>query len=141
MIENIDILKNNILIAEFMGRKFYAYSGNKSYKFGFSSYKFCIEAIQKYKWVGYTPELGWQQGVGEYHTSWDWLMPVWQKCKEIGFWMCCNGFGKLWNEKSKEIEVAISMEINCEKSAIKIAELIEWYNENNKQNENTKTTN
>lgn len=70
----------------------------------------------------------------QYHTSWDWVMPVWGKCKEIGLWMMLNGYDKLWLEKAKEIENAIINELDCAKAATKLSQLIEWYNE-------TKSTN
>lgn len=73
----------NRLIAEYMGRKFYAYNDNKSYKKSFSSYDKCQAWIDKIKAVGYKPELGWKQGCGDYHSSWDWLMPVVEKINTL----------------------------------------------------------
>jgi hypothetical protein len=122
--------EGNKLIAEFMGKTFRAYKGNSSVMEDFKSYSDCLKAIKTNKWKGYAPEIGWKLGCGKYHESWDWLMPVWLKCKEIGLWMMTNGYDRLWLEKSKEIETAIVHEIDCNKAAFKIAQLIQWYNLN-----------
>jgi hypothetical protein len=73
----------------------------------------------------------------DYHTDWNWLMPVWAKCKEIGLWMYINNHDKLWIEKSREIDAAIVHEIDCSKACMLISNLIEWYNQQN----NTTCTN
>jgi hypothetical protein len=77
------------------------------------------------KGFGYSGETGLK-----YHSSWDWLMPVWFKCKKIGLFMMTNGFDSLWLDKSKEIESAIVNEINCDLAARRISYLIDWYNKN-----------
>ncbi len=76
----------------------------------------------------YKNNLGFHIDDFKYHESWDWLMPVWRKCKDIGLWMLTNGHDKLWLEKSKEIENAIIREFDKEKSATLISQLITWYN-------------
>ena len=69
----------NELIAEFDGRKFKPYKGNSSYTIEFDSYAACQKWIKENKADGYSPEIGYQLGTGQYHTSWDWLMPVVEK--------------------------------------------------------------
>lgn len=68
--------EENTLIAEFMGRKFEARLGDTSYQRLFTSYTECLEYIKKHDLNGYTPQLGWGMGCGQYHESWEWLMPV-----------------------------------------------------------------
>jgi hypothetical protein len=84
------------------------------------------------------PEWGkahWGNDFFEYHYSWDWLMPAWKKCTDIGLFMMTNGFDRLWLEKEKEIEDAIVREVDCKKAAILISMLIKWYNTQSKNTE------
>lgn len=99
------IIENNKLIAEFMGLKQY---DNKMWD-NPTRHSLCFDL--------------------NYHSAWNWLMPVWKKCTEIGLWMMTNGHEKLWLEKSKEIENTIIREFDCQKASSKIAQLIQWYNE------------
>ena len=69
----------------------------------------------------------------KFNCSWDWLMPAWSKCKEIGLWMNTNGHDKLWIEKSREIDSAITHEINLFKAFNLIYKLIQWYSKEKKQ--------
>lgn len=75
--------ENNILVAEFMGRDFFAYNGNRSFNTAFKSYAECQEFINSNKLVDYKPELGWEENIGKYHESWNWLMPVIEKINNI----------------------------------------------------------
>lgn len=75
--------EGNRLIAEFMGRKFKPYKDNHSYDAEYNTYAECLSAIEENKWMGYTPQLGWKIGVGKYHSSWDWLMPVVEKIEKM----------------------------------------------------------
>ncbi len=68
----------------------------------------------------------------KYDSSWDWLMPVYRKTAEIGLWMMTNGYDKAWIEKGKEIEYAILTEETPQRAATLIAQLIEWYNQQQK---------
>jgi hypothetical protein len=74
----------------------------------------------------------------KYHTSWDWLMPVWKKATEIGLYMMTHGHERLWLEKEKEIETALIREFDCQKAATLIAALITWYTTTNPVNTNNK---
>jgi hypothetical protein len=69
-------------------------------------------------------------GVIPFHKDFNLLITVWTNCAFIGLWMMTNGHGKLWLEKSKEIENIILHEGDAEKAANYIAKLIDWYNEN-----------
>lgn len=70
------IVTANIPIAEYEGRKFIPFKDNSSYKVQFDTYKECEDWIKKEPIKGYAPELGYRLGLGEYHSSWEWLMPV-----------------------------------------------------------------
>ena len=68
--------EGNIVIAEFMGRKFKAYNHNSSFNEEFATYQECMEFIQENKYKGYKPELYWEGRCGQYHKDWNWLMEV-----------------------------------------------------------------
>ncbi len=78
--------EGNILIADFMGKKFTPYKGNRSYDIELS-YSDCENWIIKHGLdsEGYKPELGWGIGTGKYNESWSWLMPVVEKIESIQF--------------------------------------------------------
>jgi hypothetical protein len=63
-----------------------------------------------------------------YHSSWDWLHPVYRNVAEIGMWMITNGHDKLWLEKSKEIDNAMLTGETPEMASILISQLIKWFN-------------
>jgi len=71
-----DYDEGNIVIAEFMGRKFKAFNHNSSYNQEFSSYDDCMDFIRENKLNGYTPQLNCGGGCGQYHKDWNWLMEV-----------------------------------------------------------------
>jgi hypothetical protein len=56
-------LENNKLIAEFMGYNAYEYRGHTMFIFADDNHRTDVDL--------------------HYHTSWDWLMPVVQKCYKI----------------------------------------------------------
>lgn len=72
--------KGNILISEFLGKKFKPYYGNSSYDIKFDTYQECADWIRdSHLEKEYSPELGWNCGVGNYHKSWNDLMPAVEK--------------------------------------------------------------
>lgn len=75
--------KQNVQIAEFMGKEFFAYKENRSYDMPFKTYEECQEAIVRNKWYGYTPQHNWNMEFGRYSTSWGWLMPVLEKISNL----------------------------------------------------------
>src|ERR1700709_861404 len=79
----MNYLEGNRLIAEFMGRKFFAYKDNRSYSEPFDKHADCVKFISDNNLIGYVPELGWELKNGKYHTDWDWLMPVVEKIQSI----------------------------------------------------------
>lgn len=115
------------LIAEFMGYKFNAYPelkhqnitkpGKNDWHYAtWESWEFDNHLVKNFR----------------YDDSWDILMPVWSKCREIGIWMMTNGHDQLWFEKSKDIENAIIRDVDCEKAADRILQMIQWYKINRK---------
>lgn len=72
----MNIEESNILIADFMGWK-----QVKSQRFGFAGL-FGKKQPAYQKPVGFwNPYVG--VGFFQYHTSWDWLMPVWKKLTDL----------------------------------------------------------
>lgn len=72
--------KEQILIAEYMGKKFIPYNDNHSYSNEFDTYNECFEFIKKHNLKNYQPEIGWpSERVGNYRTDWSHLMPVVEK--------------------------------------------------------------
>jgi hypothetical protein len=109
--------ENNKLIAEFMGYKLFG--GNK----------YCIDAHPQKRFVhkgllnesvDFTPEQM------QFHTSWEWLMPVVRKIVELS----CNDNDDafLSNEYTNILEI-IPLAIR-EDSYKVVVEFIKWYNEN-----------
>lgn len=64
----------------------------------------------------------------QYHTSWDWLMPVCEKCRDIlndmSGNLVVNGFGRLWGiyEACQQFEVTPVW--------LAVVDFINWYQTN-----------
>lgn len=84
-------IKGNIIISEFLGRKFYAYKDNSSYNTEFNSYSECMKFIEANRLEGYKPELGWQLSTGDYHNNWNSLIEAVEKIENLS--NLNNGFG------------------------------------------------
>lgn len=75
----------NILLCEFMGRKFKAYRDNESYNTEFDSFDACQ------KWIdennvgikGFSPHIGWNDKCGNYHELWGSLMLVVERIETL----------------------------------------------------------
>lgn len=77
-------METNIIIADFDDRKFKPYKGNRSVDIEFNTYTECENWIKENKFYkGFKPELGWDLQSGNYHKSWEWLMPVIEKIGRI----------------------------------------------------------
>jgi hypothetical protein len=67
----------------------------------------------------------------EFHSSWDWLMPVWKRCVEIiGLWCHThedNNKTKVWLEASERVSRAFSS-VDINSAFNEISNLIKWYN-------------
>lgn len=127
------IVEGNKIIAEFMGKKFKPYKGNSFYDEEFSTYAECQ------KWIEdnclekeYEPELDWKIGLGKYHLSWDWLMPVVGKIERIKGVHCeiselsCDiySFGKHISNCKEETKLLTVWQ--------SVVQFITWYNEHKK---------
>jgi hypothetical protein len=98
------ISEGNILICEFMGRKFQATKRNNSYTKKFKTYADCKRFIVKNRLIGYAPQLPHCKGLGEFDKSWNWLMPVVAKIYTLGYHTeitatCCE-IKKVWGSRS-----------------------------------------
>lgn len=74
----------------------------------------------------------WYRDFGSipFDKDWNYLLPVWKKCSEIGLWMSVHKnerYGKLWSEKSEEIDRSIVSEFDIVKTCQLIYNLIDWY--------------
>ena len=128
-----DILKNNRLIAEFMGwvckprksyndnRKVLYTDKGKIFKYNKSAYLF-----NKDPW---TAPL-------KFHSSWDWLMPVVEKIEsleinklytvvDIAIYQC-----SIYHKKLKEVKFFNFKDSKIEAVYQTVVEFIEWYNKN-----------
>jgi hypothetical protein len=126
-----EILEGDILIAEFMERRFKPYSGNKSFDIDFAFYSECMQwIIDSLLEDEYTPQLGWNLDCGKYHSSWDWLMPA------------CYKWDNLFVETAMEYPKAMEYEKLCDEidNAVsryeilpvfnQLVENIKWFNQN-----------
>ena len=67
----------------------------------------------------------------EYHTSWDWLMPVVGKCDSLSFYKRGESDIK-WGEIFNDEEVIRAFQANeIDVVYNSVIEFIKWYNENN----------
>ena len=108
-----ELKKANRIIAEFISLRVDSHNGDT----------WCVGKIGDELWHN-VDEPYWK-----FHSSWDWLIPVWKECKHIGIYMMTNGHDKLWLEKSEEIEGSIVKYMNHELAVKRISYMIQWYNE------------
>ena len=77
----------NIIIAEFMARKFTARKDNIQYNKEFKTFLKCQAWIYGQKhpdFIGFTPQLGWDDIGQDYENNWSALMPVIEKIESKG---------------------------------------------------------
>jgi hypothetical protein len=77
----MDNTENNKMIAEFMG-----------------TFKGCDSYGHDRLMIAGAPIRTWKVHVSKYHTSWDWLMPVWLKIMQWGV----NEYGVQWRQEITE---------------------------------------
>lgn len=119
-----EIIEGNKLIAEFDGKKFIPYKGNSSYDKKFKTYQSCANWIKKnVREEGYVPELGWNVGMGKYHSSWDWLMPACRKFDML------NIEGDEYLKYSDELDKAATL-YELLPLFNQLVKCIKWYNQN-----------
>ena len=111
--ENNEILEGNKLIAEFMGLK----------KQGFGANEYFID--NGYRIVATSNGL-------QYHTSWDWIMPVVEKIEDDGYIVYIKQEICYIRNKTNSIKNLVYM---CHYPKITavfmvVVEFIKWYNEN-----------
>lgn len=110
---NKEILEGNKLIAEFMGGK---YDKDTTFPIHSDDIWLPIYGIVNYKTIN-------NGKIIEYHQSWDWLMPVVEKCL-IGEAENGYDYTKLYDALCH---------INFSEIYAQVVEFINWYNLQNKQ--------
>lgn len=115
--------ENNKLIAEFMGIHEIMLDGYSNYE---------IDVI--YEILGIKPHahkgLIIHESDLQFHTSWEWLMPVVEKIEDIGCELtqtngeCTISFDDYYNETSSKTRFHATYQA--------VVEFIEWYNEQNR---------
>lgn len=133
----MEIIENNKLIAEFMGsicEMVDHTEGNEDYCKSKGIDKWLIPTWSKPE--GFKDEWGWSKyrmGYWEYHSSWDWIMPVVEKIESIGYIFELKlKWAKISDAKTKE---TIVLRWEQDKTRLDAAfyaviEFILWYNEN-----------
>ena len=128
------IKSNNIALAEFEGLTFQAFRGRSFYEKSFNSYKDCEKWIKNNKnkeiSENYTPQVGYNLGVGNYDKDWNALIGVYSKIStlvmEIYTYGDCIGF-------TSNCKARINRYVK-ENNPIKMSgvcvELLNWCNEN-----------
>jgi len=120
--KNQTILEGNKLIAEFMGGKYYK---DVTFKIQSDEIWLPIHGIVKCA----TIESG-KGRIIQYHTSWDWLMPVVEKIEKLGVKLeivghiCRITYNSSYSYVISENIPKIEAVYNA------IIEFIKWYNEN-----------
>lgn len=129
--EDEEILSGNKLIAEFMGGIAH---GNFFYQFPYEfGYK---ETHDEGGFVGSGPDSCWEFNELQYHTSWDWLMPVAEKIEQLKYTVYIfNDYCRIEKEIGEVICHSVYPHEPEPKSKIDatfktIMQFIKWYNEN-----------
>jgi len=112
-----EIIENNKLIAEFMGMKF---KDDSDY----------IETLKEMRSQGMFYEQGMMASELQYDASWDMLMPVVDKCTQIGFrdQEFDNEIYLKWEEIFDDMGMFLGNHI--EEVFAAVVEFIKWYNKN-----------
>lgn len=139
----VNVIKGNKLIAEFMGGK----PKNHPLGCGNMGYKFPV-LIGK----GSTLGADWYSyDALKFDTSWDWLMPVVEKIESIGAtWVQINGrHCDIWNyfdvrevlrngdsvEETRKFKVRGNGKTKIEATYSAVLQFITWYNNNSTQSQ------
>jgi hypothetical protein len=109
-----DIIEGNKLIAEFMQLESRKPSWSMAEQFNRNSY-----------WI--------PVGVLEYHTSWDWLMPVVEKIESLGFESGISSDATYFKMEASPFDV-VSQADNSWRKKIEtvweaVIQFIQWYNQ------------
>ncbi len=95
----MNTIENNKLIADFMG---------------LDSFKDSLASLHQGK-INVDIDVYEQ---AQYHTSWDWLMPVVEKIKDIG----------VASEKIDNIDFVLTCDLRIKNLYQEVVEFIKWYN-------------
>lgn len=128
-----EILEGNKLIAIFMGGKLLM---NNIYNFPVSfGYK---ESYDEGGYIGSGKSSVWDIDEMEYHTSWDWLIPVYNKI--LALFNSDNELLKKLKENRLILNCVktvldasdVSLQIEIYSSFLKVCDIIKWYNSTQK---------
>lgn len=118
--ENNEILEGNKLIAEFMGLKKQGFGANEHFTDNGNRIVATSNGLQ-------------------YHTSWDWIMPVVEKInldrrvEEVSVSM---GKTRIWFKHEFYIQYPVNPHYNTiTQCFLTVVEFIKWYNENKTNNQ------
>ena len=134
-------MKDNKLIAEFMGLKDCKIGDQKGKKYDY----YLTEQFELIKEVETTIESNWCEVLEEqdccfiedlkFHSSWDWLMPVVEKIERLGYEVVisrisCNINGILDRKNPITSIVCGDISKKMDITYDSIVEFIKWYNKN-----------
>jgi hypothetical protein len=110
------IEENNQLIAEFLGSVY------KADNEGIYGYYFQNPFAKDW-------EIGYQADDLQFHTSWDWLMPVVEKIEVMGYLVTISTYGCNIQEEKTAVSVTgfIADETKLEATYQAVTEFINWY--------------
>lgn len=123
-----EIIDGNRLIAEFMGAKYGEDSPNKISKNGYLE----LPDDSNYKFSKWTVRFSWIEEL-QYHSSWDWLMPIYTKINRYISERCLTDFVFATNTEQLHLNLWMALE-DCSDTPLvlwfHVVEFIKWYNEN-----------
>lgn len=111
-------MDSNKLIAEFMGYKFYNNLPQQR------------NGYQLPKNKGTAIYLAYSTSDLQYHTSWDWLMPVVDKIENLGYWVNRNDGDVTISNKSDIIVITPMSSGGIDMMYKAVVEFIKQYNKN-----------
>lgn len=128
----MDTDQSNVIMAEFVGKKFLPYKENSFVQKEFDTYEECVRFIEEDKREGYVPELGWKMKTGDFHKSWDWLIPVIEKIESLGYFVMINKWTSVYlveGERQDKRTPITSIEgfSKIENTYVAALEFILWY--------------
>lgn len=130
------ILEGNTLIAEFDGKDFVPYKGNRSVDVKFKKYSECLDFIKNNQLDGYIPELWWNAKSGGYDHDFKQLMRVVEKITqykyEDGDTAYFRTFGMLNAEGETMVRInkhqLFQSKTLIEATWLAVVDFIEWHN-------------
>ena len=127
--EQNKIIEGNKLIAEFMGLTFIpADEFVKCFEEG-------VPVDKKDVWLAPPTKCGTINQIDklEYHTNWNWLMPVVEKIESLGYdFSIDNCYVRIWDGGQSDFEMTFSEPTKLLTAYFAVIEFIKWYNNERK---------